>query len=81
MGYTEKFDYEKMAREAARERDALHAVLERRKAHPPMAGDQELVWRRENSMLYTMYLEQRSNARELERRARERRGEADAYAS
>lgn len=81
MGYTEKFDYGKMAREAARERDALHNLLERRKAHPPLAGDQELVWRRENSMLYTMYLEQRCNARELERRAREQGGEAVLYAS
>ncbi len=81
MDYREAFDYEKMAQEAERERDALHEVLERRKAHPPMGGDQELVWRRENGVLYNMYLEQRCNARELRLRAQNRRKEAGCYES
>ena len=51
MGYWAAFDYERMAREAAKERDALHALLERRKKNPPERADQELVWQRENSLL------------------------------
>ena len=31
--------------------------------------DQELVWKRENRVLYAMYLEQRCNARLFQRRA------------
>ena len=72
MSYREAFDYEKMAREAQRERDALQAVLERRKAAPPPRGDGERLWERENNVLYTMDLEQRSRARELSWRARAR---------
>lgn len=73
MGYRERFDYERMAEEAARERDILQELLQRRRACPPREHDQELLWRRENSILYTMYLEQRCSARELELRARTRK--------
>ncbi len=79
MGYWAAFDYERMAREAAKERDALHALLERRKKNPPERADQELVWQRENSLLYTMYLEQRCSAEALSRRARMRARQEAAY--
>lgn len=79
MGYTERFDYEKMAQDAARERDALHALLEKRRQEIPIGTDQELTWRRENGTLYAMYLEQRCMALELTRRAQKRR-EEEAYA-
>lgn len=72
MGYTTGFDYGQMAREATRERDALHARLEQRKQDRPDKPDQELNWKRENSILYTMYLEQRCNAEIFARRARAR---------
>lgn len=78
MAYREKFDYEKMAQEAERERDVLHEVLERRRARVPADSKEELLWRRETGMLYAMYLEQRCMARELTRRAKERK-EAQAY--
>lgn len=73
MTYRETFDYEKMAEEAAQERDRLYEVLERRKANPPMGGEQEVIWRRENGILYNMYLEQRCNAKELAWRAQKRK--------
>ena len=38
MGHWAAFDYERMAREAAKERDALHALLERRKKNPLSVG-------------------------------------------
>lgn len=72
MGYTTSFDYGRMAQEAIRERDALHARLEQRKLARPDKPDQELNWKRENSILYNMYLEQRCNAEVFARRARAR---------
>ncbi len=68
--YTESFDYARMAQEAAREQEALHRRLELRRAAGPASPDQELVWKRENSILYSMYLEQRGNQRVFSRRAR-----------
>ncbi len=79
MGHWAAFDYERMAEEAARERDALHALLERRKENPPEKPEQELIWQRENGLLYAMYLEQRCSAETLSRRARERAGKGAAY--
>lgn len=72
MSRTELFDYEKMALEAARERDAIKARLDMRKKNRPLSHERELIWKRENSILYTMYLEQRSNERKFSQRARER---------
>ena len=80
MGYREAFDYGKMAREAARERDVLLALLEKRKQNPPVGGEAERLWSRENGVLYTMYLEQRHSAQELSRRAGEREKEGMSYA-
>ncbi len=65
----EAFDYARMAREARREQEVLRARLAQRRAAGPAGPDQELVWKRENSVLYAMYLEQRCSAQLLERRA------------
>lgn len=72
MSRTELFDYEKMAREAARERDAIKTRLDIRRRNRPGSHEAELIWKRENSILYTMYLEQRSNERKFSQRAKER---------
>lgn len=72
MENTLTFNYEKMAQEAERECNALQARLAHRKAHPPLCADEDFRWRRENSILYDMYLEQRHNQRLFVKRARER---------
>ncbi|NBK78554.1 hypothetical protein D5272_08155 [bacterium D16-76] len=74
MAYTEAFDYKRMAWEAERERDVLQGLLARRRAQRPMDSQQELAWRQEVGMLYTMYLEQRGKAKDLARRAQKREG-------
>lgn len=66
---TERLDFGKMAREAARERDVLQARLRARRTAGPDSPEHELAWRRDNSILYTMYLEQRCNARVFAQRA------------
>lgn len=63
------FDYHAMAREAAREQETLHRRLQARKEAGPRSPDHELSWKRENAILYSMYLEQRGNRRSFERRA------------
>lgn len=73
MEYRTAFNYEEMAENAGRERDAIKALLEKRKKNPPERADQEIIWRRENGILYTMYLEQRYNAQMLARRAAQRK--------
>jgi len=69
----EQFDYQQMAREARREQEALRARLQLRRQQGPDSLDHELVWKRENCILYNMYLEQRANAMAFERRAKWRR--------
>lgn len=64
------FDYAAMAREAAREQESLHRRLMARRETGPQSPDQELTWKRENAILYSMYLEQRCNRKTFERRAR-----------
>ncbi len=78
MGYRAAFDYGRMAREAARERDTLRGLLEKRKRQPPLNRDEELRWKQENSMLYAMYLEQRCQAGILAGRAQARAREGAA---
>lgn len=63
------FDYAEMARQAEREQEALRRRLEQRRAAGPDSPDQEMVWKRENSILYAMYLEQRCNQKVFTRRA------------
>lgn len=70
------FDFAQMAREAQREQDKLREILRIRKEAGPETPDQELIWKRENSILYHMYLEQRANAISFRKRA-ERRGQYD----
>lgn len=72
------FDYRSMAREAARERDALKKLLCARKKAGPSGFESEQVWIRENRILYSMYLEQRANERDFSCRAewREKGGTA-----
>lgn len=83
MGTITSFDYSQMAWEARRERDALRTRLEMRKRRPPESPEQELAWKRENSILYHMYLEQRCNAELFARRAiaRGQAREGAAYGS
>lgn len=71
--YWEAFDYERMAQESAREQEVLRQILKKRREAGPPAPDKELTWKRENSMLYSMYLEQRANAISFSRRAERRR--------
>lgn len=73
MALTERFDYTKMEQEARRECEALRGRLAQRRREPPQPGE-ELRWKRENSILYTMYLEQRHNQRLFARRAAWRAG-------
>lgn len=61
--YQEHFDYSKMAQEALREQEVLRARLACRRAAGPSSPEQEEVWKRDNRMLYAMYLEQRANAK------------------
>lgn len=61
QGYTAPFDYGEMARQAAKERDALRLRLQLRKERRPASPEEVLRWKRENSVLYDMYLEQRHN--------------------
>ena len=70
----ELFDFARMALEAQREQDRLREILRVRKEAGPESPDLELVWKRENSILYHMYLEQRTNAISFRKRA-ERRGQ------
>ena len=69
MACWERFDYRKMEQEAGRECEALRRRLEARKRNPPKRQEEELRWKRENSVLYTMYLEQRGNRKLFSRRA------------
>lgn len=67
--YIERLDFGKMAREAARERDVLQSRLRARREAGPDSPENELAWRRDNSVLYAMYLEQRCNVRVFSQRA------------
>lgn len=67
--YWAAFDYGKMARDAARERDRLQERLRLRRETGPASPEDDMVWRQENSMLYTMYLEQRCNYQTFAQRA------------
>lgn len=67
------FDYEQMAGEARRERDSLHRIVQARKEQGPGSPDRAMRWEQENRRFYDMYLEQRKNAMEFERRAEKRR--------
>lgn len=67
------FDYEKMAREARQERDNLQRIMRSRKEQGPGSLDRAMVWDQENRRYYDMYLEQRKNVMEFERRAEKRR--------
>lgn len=67
------FDYDRMAEEARRERDKLLAIRKRRLAEGPGSPDQAMLWDQENRRFYEMYLDQRKNVMEFERRARKRR--------
>lgn len=69
MARREQFDYRQMANDAERECGALRKILERRKRNPPETAEEELCWKRENSILYTMYLEQRANQQLFTHRA------------
>lgn len=66
------FDYEKMAREARQECEAVRAQLERRKHEKVKTAEQELLRRREVRMLTDIYYEQRGNAIVLEQKVEER---------
>lgn len=67
------FDYDRMAEEARHERDTLLAIRKRRLAEGPGSPDQAMLWDQENRRYYDMYLDQRRNAMEFERRAKKRR--------
>lgn len=67
------FDYDRMAEESRRERDALREIRKRRLAEGPGSPDQAMLWDQENRRFYEMYLDQRKNVMEFERRARKRR--------
>ena len=66
------FDYEKMAREAREECEAVRAQLERKKHEKTTTAEQELLRRREVRILTDIYYEQRGNALALEQKERER---------
>lgn len=68
-GNRERFDFWKMAEAARRERDALQRRLKERKAAGPESPERQLIWERENSMLYNMYLEQKAQATAFQKRA------------
>ena len=68
----EEFDYGEMEQAARRECQALRERLAQRRRELPPPGEL-LRWKRENSMLYTMYLEQRHNQILFARRDRDRR--------
>lgn len=72
----ERFDYERMAGEARNERDKLWAILKRRMAEGPREPEGRMEWDQKNRRYYGMYLEQRKNTKEFERRAQERRSYA-----
>ena len=67
--YWATFDYGKMARDSAKERDRIQEMLRLRRETGPASPEDDMVWRQENSMLYTMYLEQRCNYQTFARRA------------
>lgn len=69
FGQFASFDYAKMARQAASQRDILQNRLKERKACGPDPAQGVRTWEWENRMIYSMYLEQRSLAKELNRRA------------
>ena len=71
--YREVFDYAKMAQDSQREQEKLRQILKARREAGPPALDKELTWKRENSILYSMYLEQRANAIAFFKRAERRR--------
>ena len=54
-------DYEKLAREAARECTAIQSRLQELKAETPTSYDEELTLRRRIRILTGMYYEQRTN--------------------
>lgn len=56
------FDYEKMEREAKRECEAVHELLERKKREKAPDAERELLRRREVRILTDIYYEQRGNA-------------------
>ena len=65
-------DYERLAREAARECEALRQRITQLKAVTPATWDEELTLRRRIRMLTGMYYEQRSNRILFEERAKNR---------
>lgn len=65
----QSFNYSQLAREAARERDTLKEILRQRREKGPQSPGDMMAWNRDNTILYAMYLEQRSSCQEMERRA------------
>lgn len=70
---TESFDYEEMAQRASGECMKLKAMLEERERNPPKWAASDYGWRRTNTLIYKMYLEQRSLSQLFLERARERK--------
>ena len=70
----EAIDYEKLAREAGQECEALRRRIAQLKAQSPGSWDEELTLRRRIRMLTSMYYEQRSNRIFFEKRAKNRFG-------
>lgn len=68
----EAFDYGRMAEDARAERDKLQSIIKRRRAEGPKGTQSPMEWDQGNRRYYGMYLEQRRNVMEFERRARER---------
>ncbi len=66
------FDYERMAAEARRERDSLNSIVRARRRQRPKNPDKAMAFEQQSKRYYEMYLEQRKNAIEFERRARKR---------
>ena len=64
-GIWERFDFGRMAEDAGRERDRLMGIIRR-------GRESFMDWDQGNRRYYAMYLEQRRNAMEFQRRARER---------
>lgn len=76
------FDYESMAEEVRRERDRLYRLYRRLRDEGPKEAESHSEWDQRTRRCYDEYLEQRTMARELERRAAKRRAEERrAYAA
>ena len=71
-GIWERFDFGRMAEDAGRERDRLMGIIRRRRDQGPRGRESFMDGDQGNRRYYAMYLEQRRNAMEFQRRARER---------